>query len=89
MKPALMQTLRSSKWFKPVMIAAGAVVLLLIALLAIPALIDINTYRGQITRQMEQTLGRTVKLGKMDLRVLPSIKIQNSSMPQSSATIRR
>jgi len=57
------------------MTVAGVILVLLIALLAIPVLIDINTYRGQIIAQLEQTLGRSVKLGKMDLRVLPSLKV--------------
>ena len=66
----------SSKWFKPAMIAAGVVVVLLLALLVIPRFIDINTYRGQITSQLEQTLGRSVKLGAMELGLLPSVKIK-------------
>jgi AsmA protein len=76
MKTSLMKSFRSSKWFKPAMIAAGIVVALLLALLAIPRLIDINTYRGQIAAQLEQTLGRPVKLGPMALGVLPSIKVK-------------
>jgi AsmA protein len=75
MKTIPLQTLRSSKWFKPALIAAGALLVLLVALLALPYLIDINTYRAQIAGQVEQTLGRTVKLGKMDLDVLPSVKV--------------
>lgn len=66
----------SSKWFKPAMIAAGVVVVLLLALLVIPRFIDINTYRGQITSQLERTLGRSVKLGAMELGLLPSVKIK-------------
>jgi AsmA protein len=71
-----MKPIRSSKWFKPAIIAGGIVVALLLALLAIPRLIDINTYRGQITTQLEQTLGRQVKLGVMSLGVLPSVKVK-------------
>jgi AsmA protein len=70
------ESLRSSKWFKPALIAAGALVALLLALLAIPRIIDINTYRGQIVAQLEQTLGRSVKLGAMDLSVVPSVKVK-------------
>jgi len=58
------------------MIAAGVVVAFLLALLAIPRLVDINTYRGQITAQLEQTLGRQVKLGAMALSLLPSVKVK-------------
>jgi AsmA protein len=71
-----MKFIRSSKWFKPGMIAVGAVVASLIALLIIPRFIDINTYRGQITSQLEQTLGRSVRLGAMELGLLPSVRIK-------------
>lgn len=69
------KSFRASKWFKPAVIAGGVVVLLLLALLAMPMLLDINTYRGQITSQLERTLGRSVQLGAMKLRVLPSVKV--------------
>ncbi len=67
---------RSSHWFKPALIVITTIVLLFVALLALPVLIDINTYRGQITAQLEKTLGRKVKLGALDLRVLPSVKVR-------------
>ena len=81
---------RSSKWFKPVIAAAIVAVLLFAALLALPVLIDINTYRSQITSQLEQKLGRKVKLGALGLRVLPSVKVrvdelQISDDPQFAA----
>src|SRR5262249_55059721 len=41
-----------------------------------PKFVDINTYRGQIVAQLEQRLGRSVKLGAMELSALPSIKIK-------------
>lgn len=69
-------SLRSSRWFKPALIAVAAVVLLFVALLALPVLIDINTYRGRIAAQLENTLGRKVKLGTLALRVLPSVKVR-------------
>ncbi|MFN0088195.1 MAG: AsmA family protein [Blastocatellia bacterium] len=75
MKQHPWKSLRASKWFKPAVIAGGVVVLLLLGLLAAPMLIDVNTYRGQITSQLERTLGRKVELGAMKLRVLPSIKV--------------
>ncbi|MDX2030632.1 MAG: AsmA family protein [Blastocatellia bacterium] len=75
MKTVQGNSLRASKWFKPAIIAGGVIVLLLLGLLAIPLLIDINTYRGQIAAQLEKTLGRPVQLGAMKLRVLPSIKV--------------
>lgn len=66
---------RTSRWFKPVIALAGVVVLLFVALLALPLLLDVNTYRGQIVSQLEQKLGRKVSLGKLGLRVLPSLKV--------------
>jgi uncharacterized protein involved in outer membrane biogenesis len=63
--------LRSRK----VIMAAAVVALLVIALLALPALIDINSYRGQIGGQLEQRLGRSITLGALSLRVLPSVKV--------------
>jgi uncharacterized protein involved in outer membrane biogenesis len=67
---------RSSRWFKPTLAVAGAVAALFVALFVIVALIDINTYRGQIIAQLERRLGRSVKLGAMRLSALPSIKVE-------------
>lgn len=66
---------RTSRWFKPSIIFVGVLVLLLAGLLALPMLVDINTYHNQIASQLEQKLGRKVSLGKMGLRVFPSIKV--------------
>ena len=66
---------RTSRWFKPSIIFVGVLVLLFAGLLALPMLVDINTYHNQIASQLEQKLGRKVSLGKMGLRVFPSIKV--------------
>ena len=66
---------RTSRWFKPAIALVGVLVLAFAGLLALPLLVDINTYRGQIVSQLEQKLGRKVALGKLGLRVLPSIKV--------------
>ncbi len=71
----LWNSFRSSRWFKPVIAVVAVLVLLFAGLLALPIFLDINTYRGQIVSQLEQRLGRKVSLGKMGLRVLPSIKV--------------
>jgi len=61
---------RTLKWW----IIAGAVAaLILVGLLVIPSLIDVNTYRDQIAQQIEQRLGRPVRLGTLQLRLLPSV----------------
>jgi uncharacterized protein involved in outer membrane biogenesis len=70
------ESFRSSRWFKPALAVAGAIALLVVILLVAPALIDINTYRGQIVSQLERRLGRSVKLGAMRLRSLPSIRVE-------------
>src|SRR5262249_54974581 len=70
------ESFRSSRWFKPVLAVIGAILLVLIVLLVAPKFIDINTYRSQIITQLERRLGRSVKLGAMELSALPSIRIK-------------
>jgi uncharacterized protein involved in outer membrane biogenesis len=67
---------RSSRWFKPALAGAGVIVSLIVALLVALALIDIDAYRGQIISQLEQRLGRSVKLGAMRLGALPTIRVE-------------
>lgn len=74
--PKFLTSFRSSRWFKPAIAAAILTIVLILGLLAVPMLIDINTYRGQIVSQLEQKLGRKVKLGALGLRVLPSVKVK-------------
>ncbi|MBI2468707.1 MAG: hypothetical protein HYV62_12990 [Candidatus Rokubacteria bacterium] len=58
-------------------IAVGvAGVLVAVGLLALPALVDVNQYRGLIQSQAEQALGRRVTLGRMSLSVFPSFGIK-------------
>ncbi|HXE89534.1 MAG TPA: AsmA family protein [Terriglobales bacterium] len=45
--------------------------LVAIAALALPSLVDVNSYRSTIQAQLEQRLGRQVTLGPMHLRVIP------------------
>jgi uncharacterized protein involved in outer membrane biogenesis len=47
------------------------VVVVVVAILALPHLIDINQYRGQIQAQLQQRLNRPVQLGEMSLGVFP------------------
>ena len=44
--------------------------------LALPYLIDVNTYRGLIQTKAEETIGRKVTLGQMSLRVFPGLGIE-------------
>jgi len=64
--------LRSRKWLIPI----AAVGLIIIGLFVVPSVIDINTYRGQITSQLEQRLGRSVTLGALRLSLFPSLKVE-------------
>jgi uncharacterized protein involved in outer membrane biogenesis len=70
------ESFRSSRFFKPALAIAGAIALLVVVLLIAPTFIDINTYRAQIITQLERRLGRSVKLGAMRLRALPSIRVE-------------
>ena len=47
--------------------------LLVVAVLALPLLIDADTYRETLRRQAETTLGRPVRLGTLHLSVLPRL----------------
>ena len=46
-------------------------VLVVVAALAAPYLLDVNRYRGRIQSELEQRMGRPVSLGEMRLSVLP------------------
>ncbi len=71
------QSFRSSKWFKPALGLGGLVVIVCLALLVVPRLIDINTYRGTVASQLEQRLGRSVKLGNLSLlSLLPAVSVK-------------
>lgn len=74
--PSILQSWRASRWFKPVAVIFILLVLLLFGGLLLPRLIDINSYRGQLVAQIEKQLGRSVQLGHLSLRVLPSIKVK-------------
>src|SRR5271157_1186970 len=47
------------------------VAILVVVALALPHLIDVNQYRGQIQTQLQQRLNRPVQLGEMSLGVFP------------------
>ncbi|HKQ77090.1 MAG TPA: AsmA family protein [Blastocatellia bacterium] len=70
------KSLHTSRWFKPALAVAGVFLMILVVLLIAPMLIDVNAYREQIIAQLEKRLGRSVRLGAMELRALPSIRIK-------------
>ena len=56
---------------KLVIVVVVLVVIIVGALLALPHLIDVNQYRGQIQSELQQRLNRPVQLGEMSLGVFP------------------
>src|SRR5215471_1898695 len=55
---------------RKLLIAAGVVVALIVILAVIlPALIDVDKYRGQVETEASKALGRQVKVGKVSLAI--------------------
>jgi len=52
-------------------VAVILVAIVVVVTLALPHLIDVNQYRGQIQAQLQQRLNRPVQLGEMQLGVFP------------------
>src|ERR1700679_739051 len=52
------------------MITAGAVVAVLLAVVALPFLIDVNRFRPKLEAEASEALGRTVKVGNLRLSIL-------------------
>ena len=72
---------------KKVGIIVGIVVaLIIVALLAIPAFVNVNQYRGKIEAELQKQLKRPVTLGEMHLRLLPpSVRIDGFSVGENPA----
>jgi uncharacterized protein involved in outer membrane biogenesis len=51
--------------------AAVVIVIIIVGLLILPSFINVNTYRVEMTHQLEQRLGRSVNLGPLGLHLLP------------------
>ena len=57
---------------RKILIVLGVVAaLIVIGLLALPALIDVDRYRGLIQTKAQEALGREVRLGKLQLSLFP------------------
>src|SRR5262245_7892466 len=69
---------------RKVFVALGIVVILLIvAILALPRLIDVNRYRPQIEASLQQHLGRAVSLGQMRLSLYPlAVRVENATIAE-------
>lgn len=56
---------------KLAIVIVAVVVVIILLVLALPHLIDVNQYRGQIQAQLQKQLNRPVQLGDMSLSVIP------------------
>jgi len=53
--------------------------LIIIAIVALPYLLDVNQYRGKIQSELQARTGRAVSLGQMDLKIMPfAFRVQNA-----------
>jgi uncharacterized protein involved in outer membrane biogenesis len=61
-------------------IAVGIIVVLaVVALAALPFVLDVNKYRPRIQAELEQRTGRPVSFGKMDLKIFPlAFRVENA-----------
>ncbi len=65
---------------RKLLIAIGVIIVIIVALLlALPSLVDVNKYRGQVQTQLQQRLNRPVQLGQMSLGVFP-IRVEVSNV---------
>src|SRR5271157_5325462 len=63
---------------KIVIAAVAVVVLVLVAILCLPHIIDVNQYRGEIQAQLQNRLHRPVQFGAMSLAVFPvRVRVQD------------
>ncbi len=75
-----------AKKLKIVLSVAGILLALLIgAAIALPMLIDPNDYRDTIAKAVEKNTGRSFKLGQIELKVFPWIKLRVSDAELGNA----
>jgi len=68
-------------------IALGVLVIILaIAVLTVPSLVDVNRYRPQIETKLRDRLGRDVSLGPMRLSLIPlAFRVENATIGEDPA----
>ena len=68
-------------------IALGVLIIILaIAVLAAPSLVDVNRYRPQIEAKLRERLGRDVSLGPMRLSLIPlAFRVENATIGEDPA----
>jgi AsmA protein len=57
-------------------VAGGAVALIVVLLVALPFFVDVNRYRDLIEAKARDALGREVRLGEMQLSLLPTVGLR-------------
>ena len=69
---------------RKIFVALGIIIILLfLAVLALPRLIDVNRYRPQIEASLQQRLGRAVSLGRMSLSLYPlAVRVENATIAE-------
>src|SRR5437588_3462581 len=71
---------------KGLLVVGGIFFLVVIALLALPFLIDVNHFRPTIEAKLQQTLGRPVQIGEMHLSLLAGgVSVQNVVIAEDPA----
>lgn len=71
---------------KGLLVVGGIFLLLVIALLALPFLIDVNRFRPTIEAKLQQTLGRSVQIGEMHLSLLAGgVSVENVVISEDPA----
>jgi uncharacterized protein involved in outer membrane biogenesis len=61
------------------------IVIVIVALLAIPKLINVEKYRGKIQAELQQQLNRPVSFGAMSLSLLPiAIRVDNAAIGEDA-----
>src|SRR5258708_38523233 len=70
---------------KTLFIALSVFAALIIAFAAVLLVVDPNQFRGTIQAKLEKSLGRTVSLGNMSLKLVPlSLRIDDVSIGESA-----
>src|SRR5271169_5558075 len=71
---------------RPIKIAAIVVAVLLVIVIALPFLVDVNSFRPRLESELSAALGRDVKVGNLGLSILSgSVTAENLSIADDPA----
>ena len=60
-------------------IILAIIVLLIVAVIALPSLVDVNQYHDKIQAELSKKLNRPVSLGKLSLKIFPlRVRVENA-----------